>query len=215
MSVATSLHREHDLGSPRNEGRWVALRVRSVPAFLHSSSRSRACVALAGLFAAVVSLTAGAADAQASLELAEPRAGARVHAHGHGDHVRLTWRGAGEPMSRSCVAPCALHVERGRWHARYEEIALDADFVVGRGVVVLEPSPRSDLELGVGLALALVGVGVAASAVGADDARCLRGEPCEPWVPGLLVPSAVVLLVGLVMSFDAGGELHATRVSAR
>ena len=149
------------------------------------------------------------------MELGDPSMGARVHAHGDGEHVRLAWRGAGDPTTRECISPCTLHVEAGRWHARYEELGLDADFTMGRDIVVLEPSPRSDLELGLGIAFALAAVAVAATVVGLDDARCFRGEACEPWVPGLLVPSVVVLLLGLIMTFDAGGELHVTRISAR
>lgn len=157
----------------------------------------------------------GAAHAQAELELGAPAAGARVHAHGAGEHVRLEWRGEGEPLARECVAPCTLHVEAGRWRARYDEPALEADVEVARDLVVLEPRPRSDLELGLGIGFFLAALAVAASSVGADEGRCVRGEGCADWVPALLVPSAVVLLVGIVMTLDAGGELDVTRVSWR
>ena len=63
---------------------------------------------------------------------------------------------------------------------------------------------------------ARVAVGVAATTVGIDEGRCFQGVgPCEGWVPALLVPSAVVLVIGLIMTFDAGGELVATHITPR
>lgn len=158
---------------------------------------------------------ATSASAQASLELGDPSGGARVFAHGEGDHVHFTWRGEGEERSHDCVSPCTAYLEAGRWHARYEELALDTDLTVTRHVVVLEPSGRSDLELGLGLAFVGAALIVAASAIGVDEARCLRGETCEPWVPALLIPSGVALLVGVIMTLDAGGELQATSITPR
>jgi hypothetical protein len=56
----------------------------------------------------------------------------------------------------------------------------------------------------------VVGLGVAATAIGLDagDAMgCVRGGTCQSGFVAAVIPAGVVMLLGVVLIFDAGGEL--------
>lgn len=153
-------------------------------------------------------LVSSAAAQPAGLDA--PGDGERIHVVTPGE-VRLE----GPAAERRCTAPCLLHLPAGRYHVVHETLGLSGDVTLDRWPLVVAAQPLNALELGLGIAAVAIGLAAGGVALGLDASResaCIRGGTCEGWFFGLLVPAAVVLVIGVVLVLDAGGEITAQAV---
>jgi hypothetical protein len=124
------------------------------------------------------------------------------------DRIELTR--IGDRAIERCHAPCALSIEPGRWHIRFERAGQSTEFDLGDETLVVRGVPLDTIELGLGIGLAAAGAIVLAVLGALHEEFCLDLDGSCRFGEGFLMlgVGSMSVLVGIGLSIDSIGGVE-------